>query len=498
MKTKTSLWILSCVGLASLALAASPSHPSEDELQKWIAGRAVAVRTIDPADEDFHDLDPLIDAIGSARVVQLGEPSHGAGGSFAAKVRLIKFLHQRMGFDVLAWESGLYDVNLTQRGIRAGDDPVIAAQAGILLVWSATEEVRPLFEYARASQSTGRPLDMAGFDSTMNAGNARDRFAADLRSFFKALHDKALRQHADELAEQAIAAHQRLSARHEMARRIELESVRAAVSGKALAQSPPEAMAAWAKSDEAKLLGRKEDIETLDRAADGLLAMIRSQRPAFLRVHATRQITFMERVLENLRANDRKLYDSERPDRPAARAAGSPHYNEKWNRRDALNTRNLHWLLEEGYPGRKIIVWAHNVHLMNAYYGAQVSSIHIEPQAGGLEPSGVALARWLGNDVYTIAMTSYEGEDGWNSAKSIAPAPDGSLEWRLHQLGKPYVFLDLRACDGDSGHPMRKPQSMRIDKYRDDTLTDVTRAFDAIFYLDPMTPATLIRSLSKQ
>src|SRR5512134_2516506 len=115
MKAKTSLWILglaTCVGLASLAFAASPSHPSADELQKWIAGHAVAVRTIDAADEDFRDLDPLIDAIGTARVVQLGEPTHGAGGSFAAKVRLIKFLHQRMGFDVLAWESGLYDVNL--------------------------------------------------------------------------------------------------------------------------------------------------------------------------------------------------------------------------------------------------------------------------------------------------------------------------------------------------------------------------------------------------
>ncbi|MGH9894114.1 MAG: erythromycin esterase family protein, partial [bacterium] len=68
----------------------------------------MTVRSIDPADEDFKDLEPLIKAIGSARVVQLGEPSHGAGSSFAAKARLIKFLHRRMGFDVVAWESGLY------------------------------------------------------------------------------------------------------------------------------------------------------------------------------------------------------------------------------------------------------------------------------------------------------------------------------------------------------------------------------------------------------
>jgi hypothetical protein len=46
------------------------------------------------------------------------------------------------------------------------------------------------------------------------------------------------------------------------------------------------------------------------------------------------------------------------------------------------------------------------------------------------------MARWLGNEVYTIG-------------------------------------------DKDPGHPMRKPQSLRIDEFRDDKLTDVTRAFDA-------------------
>lgn len=500
MTTKISLRLVGLVtgvGLALLALAASAGPPRADELQKWIVGHSVAVRTIDAADEDFRDLEPLIDAIGSARVVQLGEPSHGAGGSFAAKVRLIEFLHQRMGFDVLAWESGLYDVHLTQMGIRAGDDALEAAQAGILLVWSASEQVRPLFEYAKASQSTSRPLEMAGFDMTMNGVDASDRFAADLRAFVHALRDRELRERADGLAEEVIAAHQHLFARTEVARRIELDSVKAAVSGKALTQSPPEAMAAWEKTDAAKLSGRQEDIDALDHAADGLLDMIRNQRTAFLRAHAMRQITFMERTIENLRGNGRDVYDRERLDRSAAGAAASALFSEDWNTRDALNARNLRWLVEEGYPGRKIIIWAHNVHLMNAYYAADVNSIHIEPQPGGLEPSGVATANWLGNDVYTIVMTSYEGEDGWNSAKPIAAAPEGSLEWRLHQLGKPYIFLDLRALHDNPGHPMRKPQSIRIDKYRDDRLTDVTRAFDAIFYLDRMTPAMRIRSLTE-
>jgi erythromycin esterase len=246
VRAKTALWVLvtaNCLGLSSLALAASAS-PSPDELQKWIAERAVTVRTIDAADENFSDLEPLIDAIGTARVVQLGEPSHGAGSSFAAKVRLIKFLHQRMGFDVVAWESGLYDVHLAQAGMRAGDDAVAAALTGIFAIWSATEEVRPLFEYAKVSQATGRPLDMAGFDMQISAEKFTDRFAADLRSFVGVLRDQTLRDRASGLVEQALAAHRRLFARNDARRRIEADSVRAAQAGEAPRQSMADAMAA--------------------------------------------------------------------------------------------------------------------------------------------------------------------------------------------------------------------------------------------------------------
>lgn len=35
----------------------------------------------------------------------LGEASHGVAESNWAKVRLIKFLHQQLGFDVVAFES---------------------------------------------------------------------------------------------------------------------------------------------------------------------------------------------------------------------------------------------------------------------------------------------------------------------------------------------------------------------------------------------------------
>ena len=52
--------------------------------------------------------------------MQLGESGHGVAEFNHAKVRLIKFLHQQMGFDVIAFESGLFECfNADRHGGRA-------------------------------------------------------------------------------------------------------------------------------------------------------------------------------------------------------------------------------------------------------------------------------------------------------------------------------------------------------------------------------------------
>jgi erythromycin esterase-like protein len=76
----------------------------------WLDRNAVPLRSIDFADADFSDLEPLRRAVGSARIVLLGEETHGDGTAFVAKSRVVRFLHEQMGFDVLAFESGFYDM----------------------------------------------------------------------------------------------------------------------------------------------------------------------------------------------------------------------------------------------------------------------------------------------------------------------------------------------------------------------------------------------------
>ena len=127
------------------AVASFQGHGSSKakDKTKWLQDNLVPIRSLDPADEAYDDLEPLAAAIGSARLVPLGESSHGAGSDFKAKVRLIKFLCQRMDFDVIVWESGFHAMDQVNAALRSMGDPVAAAKRGIFTIWSDTREVEP-------------------------------------------------------------------------------------------------------------------------------------------------------------------------------------------------------------------------------------------------------------------------------------------------------------------------------------------------------------------
>lgn len=467
LSAKVSL-LLSCLGFFL-------TSATNGELAATLSAHTVAVRSIDPADTNFRDLEPLIDAIGGARVVQLGEPSHGAGSSFSAKSRLVRFLHQRMGFDVLIWESGMYDVRVSQAAARAGEDPTVAAQKGIFSLWSRSRETQPLFEYVQSTQTQLRPLAMAGFDIQFTADGSADRFYPELHSFVASLGSSPLRASVAKTANQLTAAHQRIRAR--------IEALRP--------ENAPRTLDAKAdKTEETRAF--KADVTILNQAADQMLAVIKEERASFAQVQGDREVAFMERMISNLRADGVSIYDLIGPERPDGLPALTPRI-EVENRRDAINASNLRWLIDEVYAGRKVIVWAHNAHIMNAYYAADWRRIHLEPQAGSMKPSGVFLKEWLKDDLYTIQFTTFQGTDGWATTGTVTPipeAPEGTLEWSLHKLGKPYLFLNLRGSERDPTHPMSGPHLARLPKYEINNISRLSTVCDAIFYIDQMRPAT--------
>jgi erythromycin esterase-like protein len=285
---------------------------------------------------------------------------------------------------------------------------------------------------------------MAGFDMQVTADGTRERFAQDLRAFAAALRDPSLRKQATLLVNQALAARDRLFASKFTA---------------------------------------SADLVALTEATLGLRALIQARRAAFEEVWDALDTSFMAHAVENARADAAMRFES-------ARAPTTP---ERENRREALNAANLRWLLAERYAGRKAVVWAHNAHVMNAFYAPGFHKVRLAPRPGDMKPMGVFLKDSLGDEVYTLGMTTFEGREGLATGgpiSQIPPAPDGSLEARLHALGWLYAFVDFRASRRDRSSPIRGPQTIRVPKFETSTVSDIARVYDGMFFIDRMSPAT--------
>jgi erythromycin esterase len=164
----------------------------DDNRVAWLKQNAIPLRSIDPNDEDFSDLEPLSKAIGDSRIVMLGEQTHGDGATFHAKTRLIKFLHQKLDFDVIAFESGLYDCHKAWELLLKDTEPHAAFRNGVFGIWGASEQVKPLIEYWGRAARSNRPLELCGFDCQFTARASRELLREDVNNLLLKLNTDVL------------------------------------------------------------------------------------------------------------------------------------------------------------------------------------------------------------------------------------------------------------------------------------------------------------------
>lgn len=137
-----------------------PIAPREKrEWVDWVRKNCRPIRSL--TEPQFDDLSFLEETIGSRRIVQIGMNGHGVAQFDLVQTRLVRFLHEELGFDVLALEADFYQSWCANK--RLFDDP----SREVLMSCMGTgrrDEMLPLFEYLRETHQTRRPLILAGTD----------------------------------------------------------------------------------------------------------------------------------------------------------------------------------------------------------------------------------------------------------------------------------------------------------------------------------------------
>jgi erythromycin esterase-like protein len=373
-------WVLLAIGIL---------RPLEGNAQTTAAIPARPLRSISPADTAWAELDFLRTEIGEARVVFLGEPTHGEGNVLAVKARLAAFLQQRMGFTTLAMESGFFELHKAQHEIAAGKSVTKNLKGSVFPIWMQTQEFQAVVPLVGPDG-----LRVMGFDPQLS-GDYSDDLVEDLQDFLE----------EDTAPEKAADA-------------IDYELLGDVVDH--LAQDfvfPP-----------AHTL---TEFETQLTQADRKLRRAASAPVAARRAEAL----FWQQCLRSLGAlaRDYATHQAGTKSRAEWVAADS-------NPRDAQMADNLLWYLRQ-HPTEKVICWGALPHFANRV------EVLGNDELRAYQPMGRAVKTALGaNQVYILGTLAGGGTHGLPGTAGV-PVPTtapGTLEASLLDQNVPYAFVSLK------------------------------------------------------
>jgi len=362
--------------------------PEDSAYAAWVRTNARPIRSLGAT--TFSDLQFFKPLLNGKRIVQLGESGHGVAEFNLAKVRLIKYLHEEMGFDVMAFESSTFECDRARKNVQTLS-AVDLMRACIFGVWHA-EEVVPLFEYIKETQRTNRPLILAGFDGQTSSLTANARPGV-LRSLVSVV-DTAY-------------------ARHVFA----TDSVFLANRRPDYAAANKDRLVAFYDSLAVFLTTHRRAIEAAHRD-DPNVALVGRQ--------AAVSMTYFVRQL-----------------------AAGPN-REGTEIRDLGMANNLDFLLDELYPGKKVIVWAHNFHIQHRENTRQAAA---DTSMAATRTMGTWVAERHRRELYTIGLFMYRGTAAMNDRRPypIARSRTGSFESILHQAPWRYAYVDFSRTKRDRG-----------------------------------------------
>lgn len=411
----------------------------------WIRRHTRTLTSLD-AHTDLDELETLGQIVGNARVVAIGEGAHFVREFTQVRQRVLRFLAERCGFTVFAFEYSFAAADDLDHWLHGRDDRPLKQVAPAAAGWGAAELMTWLREHNTAGSA---PLRFVGVDLP-EAGGA-------LRPVLEPLADllAVADPESEVLARRAIAIGDGFLTGLE--------------SGAAVA--PAWASLPAASQDELTAL-----LSRLELRLAAVEPLMTEQVQAGL-VHRA------ERWLAGARATDHMFGAMNDLSTGKGKTADL-------SVRDRYMAETLAWHLREARPGARIVIAAHNNHIQKTanVFGGHVTAL----------PMGQHLAGMLGTDYVSVALTHTDrtvpemipdpsAAVGFQLQETPAAEPvPGSIEHALTRAG-----LARQATLTDLRQPPRDAQGKSLlDSIRTQSSvmsTDLTAAFDAVVSVPTLT-----------
>jgi len=147
--------------------ARHPSAVASLTALEWLKSESIAFDTT-AARSGLDDLGALRKVVGDARIVSLGEATHGTSEFFTMKHRILEYLVEEMGFTVFAIEANLPEADRVDDYVMNGTGSAATALAGMYFWTWNTAEVLDMIEWMREynlRRGDRPPVRFRGFDA---------------------------------------------------------------------------------------------------------------------------------------------------------------------------------------------------------------------------------------------------------------------------------------------------------------------------------------------
>ena len=391
---------------------------------------------------DPTDLDPLMARIGDARVVLLGEASHGTHEYYTWRTAITRRLVEEKGFSFVAVEGDWPDCYRLNRFVKAypGTPEKAADALETFRRWPtwmwANEEVKHLVDWLRGYNDGQPDARKVGF------------YGLDVYSLWDSLHE--VMGYLRKKDPTAFAAARRALKCFEPYGEEAQEYARATMYGDESC-----------RDEVIDLLRRVRAAAEAHDGGDGRDGQFVAEQNAL--------------VIKNAEAYYRAMVRSD---------------NESWNVRDRHMAETLDRLLAHHGRGAKAVVWEHNTHIGDARYTDMADD-------GMVNIGQLARERYGEDDTVLVGFGSYRGTviagDSWDAPWAemrVPPAREDTWEDVLHKATARdalYVFPPdvSKEMSEWRGHRaigvVYRPQYERYGNY---VPTVLPRRYDAFLYID--------------